>query len=80
MVHDGYIVVRKRTKTKTKRFTVTIERTSYERVLALARGHRPPLPLRYVVQYAVDLLLERARDADFAARLGDPTTGRDGDD
>lgn len=55
-----------------KRFTVSLEVEDYERLRALAEGHRPRLTLQYVIQYAVHLLLERAEDPQFVLRLGDP--------
>lgn len=55
-----------------RRFTVSLDPREYEQLNQLARGHRPPLSLQYVVRYAIRLLLDRADDPELAERLGDP--------
>ncbi len=42
-----------------KRFTVSLDANNYAALRALAEGHRPPLTLQYVVNIAVNDLLER---------------------
>lgn len=59
-----------------RRFTITLDESDYESLRMLAKGHRPPLTLQYVVQYAVRLLLERAQDPEFRERLRDPLGDR----
>ena len=51
----------KKTPSKKKRFTVTLDAADYSRLRAIARDHRPPLPLRYVVQYAIVRFLDSGK-------------------
>ena len=44
-----------------KRFTVTLDATDYTRLQAIAQDHRPPLPLRYVVEYAILRFLDSGK-------------------
>ena len=54
--------VKKRSKKGfTKRFTVTLDAADYSRLRAIARDHRPPLPLRYVVEYAITSFLDSGK-------------------
>ncbi len=54
-----------------KRFTVTLDAADYSRLRAIARDHRPPLPLRYVVEYAIVSFLESGKQvADHLQRQG----------
>ena len=45
--------------TRQKRFTISLDPSDYEALRALADGHRPPLTLQYVVNVAIQNLLER---------------------
>ena len=56
-----------------KRFSVTLDRPDYKRLLSLAKGHDPPLSLRYVVEFAIKQLLRRAEDPQLTIDFGDPT-------
>ena len=51
----------RKAQAKKKRFTVTLDATDYSRLRAIAQDHRPPLPLRYVVQYAIIRFLDSGR-------------------
>lgn len=62
---------------KGKRITVSLDAKEYERLGQLARGHKPPLSLSYLVRYAVELLLEKAEDPHFSKALRDPRGGHD---
>lgn len=42
----------------TKRFTVSIDETLYDRLLAVTDEHEPRLPKRYVIELALKRLLE----------------------
>lgn len=67
------MVTRKGTrKAPKRRFSVTLEVTDYEELQKLADGHRPPLPLTYVVNYAIKRLLEQAGDPQLYLNLGNP--------
>lgn len=55
-----------------KRFTISLDGGDYERLLALAGEHKPPLTLQYVVNYAIQRLLSDANDPQLALQLGDP--------
>ena len=62
----------------TKRFTVTLDKEDYDRLSKLADDHRPKLTLQYVVQYAVQLLLDTAESNQDALRsMADPRRGRE---
>ena len=51
--------VKKRSKKGlTRRFTVTLDAADYSRLREIARNHRPPLPLRYVVERAIVRFLD----------------------
>lgn len=65
-------MVKKRARTEKRRFTVTLDADTYERVRALVESHDPPLTLNYGVQYAVKLLLERAADPQAVFSFADP--------
>ena len=55
-----------------RRFSVSLEEDDYERVRALAKDHKPPLSINYVVEYAVRQFLDKAEDPQLALRLRDP--------
>lgn len=40
---------------------MTLDAADYSRLRAIARDHRPPLPLRYVVQYAIVRFLDSGK-------------------
>jgi len=44
-----------------KRFTVTLDAADHSRLRAIAQEHRPPLPLRYVVEYAIVRFLDSGK-------------------
>lgn len=56
---------------------MSMDAKEYGRLDELARGHRPPLSLSYLVRYAVELLLERTEDPQFTKALGDPRGDHD---
>ena len=41
-----------------RRFSVSLEREDYERLKELARSHKPPLTMQYLIRYAVYRLLK----------------------
>ena len=40
---------------------MTLDAADYSRLRAIARNHRPPLPLRYVVEYAITHFLDSGK-------------------
>ena len=70
-------MVQKRASTKKRRFTVTLDVNTHDRLKALVNSHDPPLTLNYGVKYAVKLLLERAEDPQAVFRFADPTHRKD---
>jgi hypothetical protein len=56
-----------------KTLTVRLDSDEYQRLTRLAKRHRPPLSLQYVLRFAVQLLLERSKDPRFAQQMRDPT-------
>ena len=66
----------KRTKAHAqKRFTVTLGEREYDELKAIAEEHRPPLTLRYVVEFALREFLSRSKDEEVQSRLSDPRRG-----
>jgi hypothetical protein len=67
-------------KPRTKRVSITVELDDYSKLKEFAATHKPPLSLRYVCQYAIQSLLDRARNPQFRLKFGDPTDtkGKDG--
>ena len=59
-------------KPKLKRFSVSLELDDYKRLVKLAHEHQPRLSLQYVVEFAVQGLLKRAKDPQTILELGDP--------
>lgn len=57
---------------ETKRFTVTVEADDYRRLKALAETHRPRLSLQYVVNFAIQRLLQQTENRTGKDALGDP--------
>ncbi|MCH8805432.1 MAG: hypothetical protein IH986_05025 [Planctomycetes bacterium] len=55
---------------------MTLDADMYDRLKTLVETHEPPLTLRYGVQYAVKLLLERAQDPQAVFSFADPTRRR----
>lgn len=56
-----------------QRFSVSLPREDYERLVSLGESKRPRLTRSYLVEFAVRMLLERAADPGFTASLGNPT-------
>ncbi|MCW5811530.1 MAG: hypothetical protein KIT84_10975 [Labilithrix sp.] len=77
LVHTGAVTSGKRFA-HPKRFSVTVERGDWEELNRIANGHRPPLSLQYVVNFALQRFLRESRDPQLALKLGNPTD--DGED
>lgn len=58
---------------KKHRFSVSLAEKDYQRLHSLAKKRRPPLTIQYLVEYAVQGLLRRAKDPKLSAELGNPT-------
>ena len=54
----------KKKLSRKKRFTVTLDAAAYTRLRAIAQDHRPPLPLRYVVEYAIVRFLDSGKQVE----------------
>lgn len=65
-------MVTKRAQSGKRRFTIGLTEEEYARVKSLASGHRPPMTLQYVVEYAVQRLLDQAGNDEFVSRMADP--------
>ena len=59
----------------TRRFSVSLNESDYERLRKLAEERRPALSLQYVTEYAVQMLLKSADDPGFAQAMGNPLAG-----
>ena len=64
---------------KTKRLTITLGREEYEQLTAIAKGHRPHMSLQYVLEYAVQYFLDRAKNHKLIARMRDPLQDNTGE-
>ena len=62
----------KPTRKKHKRFTVSLSKPDYKRLQQIAKGHRPRFTLQYIVNWAIQGILERAEDPQFMLELGNP--------
>lgn len=70
------VALRKTSPTR-KRFTVSVEVRDYEALLAVGQGHKPPLPLQYVINFALQRFLREVKDSQLLLELGNPLpTGR----
>lgn len=63
-------------KRQKRRLSVSLSEDDYNRLKTLADSRRPQLTMRYVVDYAIQLLLQKAEDPHFVAELGDPLHGK----
>ena len=61
-----------------KRFSVSLDAADYGKLRALAKQHKPPLTLQYVVNYAIQRLLREADDPQLRLKLGSPLAPRPG--
>jgi hypothetical protein len=57
---------------KPKRFSVSLTPEDHAALEKIARKHKPPLSLQYVVNWAVQALLERAEDPQLYLDLANP--------
>jgi transcriptional regulator with XRE-family HTH domain len=63
---------RKKSAAARMRLTISLERRDYEALAHLKDRHKPPLSLQYVINYAIQRLLEDAKDPQLALKMGDP--------
>ena len=49
-----------------KRFTVSLEPAEYAELLRIAKAHRPPLSLQYVVRFALQRFVEENKGKPLA--------------
>jgi len=61
-------------RTKSKRFTVSLDEQDYKRLVKIANAHRPPFTLQYVVNWGIQGILDRADDPQLMLELGNPVT------
>ncbi len=68
------IMMKKNTKLvkRKQRLSISLSADDYEKVTSLAKNHKPPFSLRYVIEYAIIRLLEESTEPGFYSRLGDP--------
>jgi hypothetical protein len=57
---------------KTKRFSVSLAEGDYKKLQRIANGHRPPFSLQYIVNWAIQGVLDRADDPQLLLELGNP--------
>jgi hypothetical protein len=64
-------------RTRTKRFSVSLTEADYKKLRAVAKKHRPPLTLQYLVSWSLQRLLERAGDPQLDRDLANPIRNED---
>lgn len=52
-----------------KRFSVSIELEEYAELQHIAKTHRPPLSLQYVVRYAIQQFLDQSKGKQLSLKL-----------
>ena len=57
---------------KTKRFSVSLSERDYRRLQRIANGHRPAFSLQYIVNWAIQGVLDRAEDPQLSLEMGNP--------
>ena len=57
---------------KTKRFSVSLAEGDYKKLQRIANGHRPPFSLQFIVNWAIQGVLDRADDPQLLLELGNP--------
>jgi hypothetical protein len=57
---------------KHKRFSVSLSERDYRKLQRIANGHRPPFTLQYIVNWAIQGVLDRAEDPQLLLELGNP--------
>ena len=57
---------------KTRRFSVSLPEGDYKKLQRIARGHRPPFSLQYIVNWAIQGILDRVDDPQLPLDLGNP--------
>lgn len=57
---------------KKKRFSVSLSEGDYRKLKRIVRGHRPPFSLQYIVNWAIQGVLDRADDPQLLLELGSP--------
>ena len=70
-------MVRQTGKARKKRFTVTVDRLTYERLLRIANSQKPPLSLSYVVDYGLQKYLASVEEAQLELDLSEHLRGSD---
>jgi hypothetical protein len=59
-------------RAKVKRFTVSLDSADYTEFRRIAKSHKPPLSLQYVVRFALERFLERNRGKQLSLDLHSP--------
>ncbi len=59
-------------RAKVKRFTVSLDPADYVELRRIAKSHRPPLSLQYVVRFVLERFLERNRGKQLSLDLHTP--------
>lgn len=59
-------------KNPMKRFTVSLEASAYDELQHVAKTHKPPLSLQYVVRYALQRFLDESKGAQLSLTLNQP--------
>jgi len=63
-------------RSKSKRFSVALSKADYARLRRIAKQHRPPFTLQYLVNWSIQRMLERVDDPQLLLDLGNPLEGQ----
>jgi hypothetical protein len=56
-------------RAKVRRFTVSLDSRDYTELMRIAKSHKPPLSLQYVVRFVLERFLERNRGKQLSLDL-----------
>jgi len=59
-------------RAKPKRFSISLTKADYRKLLRIAKQHKPPLTQQYLISWAIQGLLDRADDPQLYLDLGNP--------
>lgn len=69
---DNWCILVTQMRTKNRRFSVSLSERDYKKLKRIAHGHRPPFKLQYIVNWAIQGVLDRAEDPQLLLELGNP--------
>lgn len=71
-IGDNWCILVTQMRKKNKRFSVSLSEQDYRKLQRIADEHRPPFSLQYIVNWAIQGVLDRAEDPQLLLELGNP--------